>query len=70
MDNPFESPTTPPEIQRGNPLGYIGLSAGILAYAGAALSMGSIQAEILADAGNGIMLSTAVLLLIGQSKRA
>lgn len=42
---------------------------GLFAYAIALLNMGSVYAEILSDAGNGIMLSTAVLLLLNLTRR-
>lgn len=41
----------------------------ILAYGTALWYMGSVTAEILSDLGNAIMLATAVLLLLGLTKR-
>jgi len=42
---------------------------GILAYVIALCYMGSVTAEIFSDLGNGIMLGTAVLLLLGLTKK-
>ena len=41
----------------------------ILAYGTALWYMGSVTAEILSDLGNAIMLATAVLLLLGLTKK-
>jgi hypothetical protein len=42
---------------------------GILAYGTALCYIGSVTAEILSDLGNAIMLGTAVLLLLGLTKK-
>ena len=49
-------------------VGKILFILGILAYLGALCSVGSIYGEILSDVGNGIMLSTSVMLLLGLTK--
>ena len=41
----------------------------LLAYISALCMMGTVPAEILSDVGNAIMLGTAVLLLLGLTKR-
>jgi len=50
-------------------LGYCLFTAALVAYWAAFINRGLIKGEILSDIGDGIMLSTTVLLLLRLTKK-
>lgn len=67
-ENPYDSPKHGGERREMTNLArrffYLPFMIGLAAYAAALFNMSSVVGEILSDVGNGVMLSTAVLLLI------